>query len=322
MPLPRDRALIVTGSLFAKAADRVKERSAIWPVQVVLEGQAFNAAAFGRVGELGVSSFAFVDGRDPAAPIFYSSGDDLCEIAGAAGGVRRHDIPGLSDVHEISWHEGWIHLANTGCDEIISFQPARGYCRRQSLARFRCGASGSEGERLVDRFHANQAFRGLDEDLWALVHHVAGKQSLLTAVEGAIKRQGDGGVINLDRGMAVKLDLSGPHSVRVVGNEYWVMNSGSREIVVYSRDWKKLRVGPSLGWGRGMAIDGHLAYGGMTPTRKRYLSLFERFDSRCWLQAFGLATCEAFAHALICNVEQINNVYCVDRAVGMRLLAL
>jgi hypothetical protein len=322
LPLPAERALIVTGSLFAKAADRILTRDAIWPVQVLIDGRAFCARAFLPVGKLGVSSFAFPDPHDAAGPIFYSSGDGLCELRGG-GTVKVHAIPHLVDVHEILWHRGSLQIANTARDEVVSFTPATGAYRRRPLARFRCrGRRAGQGERLVDRFHVNQAFGGLDGDLWALVHHVAGTQSLLAAVGGVIKRQGDGGVLNLDRGIAVKLDLSGPHSVRVVGDEYWVMNSGAREVVVYSRQWQRLRAGPSLGWGRGLAIDGDLAYGGMTPTRKRYLSLLERFDPRCRLQAFALASCEGQGQALIRHVEQINNVYCVHKAVGMRLLSL
>ena len=326
LPLAPDRALLVTGSLFAHRMDRSMRREQIAAVQIVVDGEAHPVPFFDGQGHLGVSSLALAENEHHPSSIFYTTGTDLFELKLGTRHLIEHPIEGLVDVHELSYDRGWLHIANTGNDEVVAYHPATRECRRISLSRFRSkphSRSSSAGEPLfVDRFHVNQVFRGLDGNLWALVHHVGGWQRLRTVMGEMIKRQGDGGVINLDENRRVTLNLSGPHSLREVRGEYWVMNSGRREVHVYSPDWRRLRTFASLGWGRGMAVDRDIAYGGTSPRRKRYLSLLERFDSRCWLEAFSVTTGCSLRQAVIRHVEQINNIYCVDRAVGISLLSL
>jgi Domain of unknown function (DUF4915) len=322
LALPADRALIVTGSLFAHQLDRCLQREQIWPVQVILDGIVRRVPFFDDKGSMGISALAFADDGQIPASIFYSTGADLAEFNPVTGDVVEHPVERLIDVHEMLFDRGAVHIANTGNDEIVSYSPQTRECRRSSLAPFRSGARPAEADGYVDRFHANQAFRGLDGKLWVLVHHVAGWQRLRRVMGKMLKGQGDGGVINLDENRGVALNLSSPHSVRVVRGEYWVMNSGHHEVNVYSPDWRKLRSFACCGWGRGMDANGNVVYGGMSPRRKRYLSIFERFDPRCWLQAFDATSGEPLGQVVIQNMEQVNNIYCVNRAFALSLLSL
>lgn len=323
LALPAEHALIVTVSLFANPEDRSLLRSQIWPVQVLADGIAREVPFFRSWGELGVSSLAFVDPEDPDAPIYFSTGNGLYELSLAGKFVVSCNVAGLGDVHEIVHEAGCVHIANTRNDEVVTYERASGASLRRALDPFRSPSHASAaGGRYVDRFHVNQVFRGLDGDLWALVHHAEGKQFLRAVIGGVIKRQGDGAVINLDQRRTVNLGLSGPHSVRIVGEEYWVMNSGHREIIVYSRDWHRRHAISTAGWGRGLVVQDDVAYGGMSPTRRRYMPFIERPDLGCWVQAFRVSTCEVLAQARILNADQINNIYCVPRALALSLLSL
>lgn len=316
-------ALVVAGSLSSNPADRSLNRSQVWPVQVIVDGEAHVAPLLREVGKRGISALAFVDPSDAAAPVFLTCGETLSEFRAGNRTIRDCGLKALVDVHEISWERDRILLANTGNDEVVVFSPRGRECTRLSLDPLRRhGGTPQEGvdRHVVDRFHANQAFRGLDGNLWALVHHVKGRQLLRSMLGGVIKSQGDGGVLNLDQSIGIDLNLAAPHSVRIVGEEYWLMNSGCREIVTYSRAWQKRCVISCLGWGRGLAICGDIAYAGISPIRRRYHSLIGGPSSEPTIQALRISTGEPVAHATLFNLEQVNNIYCVARSVGMALL--
>lgn len=324
LPLDRGNALVITGSMSSNPEDRSLRRDQIWPVQVVMDGSAYPVPFFRTAGELGVSSIAFVNPYDPSAPVFFSAGSDLCQLDCESRSVLDCGLQELVDVHEISHEQNLILIANTGADEVLSYSLGGGGVTRVSLHPFRTRVNtlSEAGRRAADRFHVNQAFRGLDGHLWALVHHFEGWQLLRRVMGSVIKTQGDGGVLDLDKKVAINLNLAAPHSVRIVNDEYWLMNSACNEIVVYSRVWQKLRTIPTIGWGRGLAICGGIAYAGLSPVRKRYRLPSDRSTPRPFLQAVRVSTGEPLAHALVLNVEQVNNVYCVARTVGEQLASL
>ena len=324
LPLDSSNALVITGSMSSNPEDRSLSRDQIWPVQVVIDGAAYVVPFFRAVGDLGVSSIAFVNPSNPSAPVFFSAGSDLWQLDCMSRLLLDCGIQDLVDVHEISHEQDRILIANTGADEVLSYCPRGGGVARIALAPFRgrVNSLSEAGRRAADRFHVNQAFRGLDGHLWALVHHFEGWQLLRRVMGSVVKTQGDGGVLNLEEKIAINLNLAAPHSARIVNGEYWLMNSACNEIVVYSRAWQKLRTIPTIGWGRGLAISGDIAYAGLSPVRKRYRLPSDRSVLQPILQAVRLSTGEPLAQAPILNVEQVNNVYCVARAVGELLVSL
>lgn len=289
-----------------------------------MDGRAHCVPFFRSVGEFGVSSFAFANPEDASAPMFYSSGADLWQLDSARRATLLCDVRELVDVHEIGYERDRILIANTRRDEIASFQPRGGAVDRLSLESFRGRAGGlaDPRESALDRFHVNQAFRGIDGHLWALVHHFEGWQLLRRVIGGVIKSHGDGGVLNLDTRSAINLRLAAPHSVRIVGGEYWLLNSGCNEIAVYSPTWEKRRTMPSAGWGRGLAVSGEIAYVGISPLRRRYRPLADRSDQEPMIQAVHVSSGKSLTCALLRNLEQVNNVYRVARALAESLVSL
>jgi hypothetical protein len=140
-----------------------------------------------------------------------------------------------------------------------------------------------------------------------------------------IKSQGDGGVLDLERHRARRLGLSAPHSVRVVGDTYWVLDSGKATVGVFDRDWQSSGSFATSGWGRGAAVadDATTVYIGMSPIRRRYLPFASgRALTVPAVEAFDSATRSSLGVLELQHIEQVNNVYLVDRATADGLLGL
>lgn len=338
LDLPEGHALVVTGSLSGKAQDRTHARGAIEPVQVIDQHGTRPVPFFRSIGELGASAFAFVDrgvGHGSTLPIVYfTSGADLLELELEHGSARDHPVGGLVDVHELSHHDGTLYLANTGRDEVVAFSTVEHRVTdRLAMAQFRAGggmpgtppAMSEPPAASVDRFHVNQAFRGIDGDLWALVHHAGGKQFLRYVAEKALKVHGNGGVLNLSTGQAVHLGLAGPHSVRCVGSSYWVLDSGRCRAVIFDQHWAPQAIVPTTGWGRGACLspDGAHLYVGMSPIRRRYLPFMAAgSDFVPTVERVDVGSGETTGRVELGGIEQINNVYVVSGAITDALLAL
>ena len=237
-----DEALLVLGSLywntFAKEDNRYHLREEIFPVQLVFDGRIHKLGYFQDWGELGVSSLAIV--QDQGTVLYLTTGSDLIELRITPEvKYRRFDIPHLKDVHQIMLIDNMIWMANTGYDEAVAFDISAGeVARRIKLKVFRTPASikgpGVEGEE-IHRFHCNQVFRGLNGKLYGLVHHIAGKMLAMKVLSKVLVKQGTGGVIELESGKRHPLWLRAPHTVSIVGDEYWVFGSGSRKMCIYSQ---------------------------------------------------------------------------------------
>jgi hypothetical protein len=322
MRLGSDAALVVTGSLSAKPQDRSLDRSAIRTVQVVDGDSVRMAPFFDDLGPLGVSSFVFVRG---STAVLLSTGDDLLEVELATGAVTAHPIGELTDVHEMTLADGRVWLSNTGRDELVAVSLAdRAEIERISLAPFRTGRADG-AEEAVDKFHVNQVFTDLDGELHCLVHHVGGRQFLKRVAAKVVKSQGDGGVLGMSDGVARGLGLSAPHSVRIVGGGYWVFDSGKATVGVFDREWRPDGTFPTSGWGRGAAVDaGHrTVYAGMSPIRRRYLPFATgRALTVPAVEALDTATRSSLGVLELQHIEQVNNVYLVDRATAEGLLSL
>ncbi|TCK18163.1 uncharacterized protein DUF4915 [Thiogranum longum] len=331
--IPHDQALLVTGSLNAMEDDRGHDdRSLIHPVQIVLDGDVINCSCFDSLGELGVSALVVVQ-KDPLVT-YITTGADLIELSIENDGsaqVRRIEIPALKDVHEMSLLDGVLWLANTGYDEAVAIDlDEKCVVKRIVLGKFRGKIRASlpsftgNDIQAVDRYHCNQVFQDINGKLCALVHHTSGKQLLKRIARKVIKSQGDGGVVDLDTGQAVSLSLKGPHSVRCVNGDYWVCDSGSRMLNVYDATWRLKNRLPTHGWGRGADFSKHhgLYYVGISAERKRYRDRPD-YNDRNLIEVFKTDDGELLGEIpIVDGIEQINNVYLLQRGVVETLLGL
>jgi hypothetical protein len=139
-----------------------------------------------------------------------------------------------------------------------------------------------------------------------------------------IKKQGDGGVVDLISGRGVQLWLKAPHTVRIVNGAYWVFDSGNMTMNVYDRDWRLQRRIPTAGWGRGADLSGDVRryYAGISEKRKRYQEKGDDSGGNM-VQVFSAADGDCVGRIpIVSGIEQINNVYTIPRSIALALLAL
>lgn len=134
-------------------------------------------------------------------------------------------------------------------------------------------------------------------------------------METLIRRQGDGGIINLDKKKILKLKLQSPHSVRLINNEYWVQDSTDQSTKIYNREWRLIHTIPIGGFGRGVAFseEHNVAYIAISATRKRYLRVIPtggKHDNRIML--VDIKTRKEIETISIPNIEQLDNIYILD----------
>jgi hypothetical protein len=246
-------------------------------------------------------------------------------------------VPRLKDVHEITMVGPTLWLANTGYDEAVAFDVSRECVSRRVTLTANASKSNVEennawhrvekGAELVDRFHLNQVFEGFDGELYALVHHVSGKQliRLIAKTKRIVKRQGNGGVVGLSNGRRIPLGLRGPHTVRKVDGNYWVFDSANATLNIYGPTWKLKEKLSTEGYGRGASKSRELGlfYAGVSETRKRYLKL-ERSHSESpnMVLVLSTKTKKLFGKVVLSGIEQVNNIYTVPSNTALALLNL
>tara|TARA_R110000782_G_scaffold54571_2_gene115290 strand:+ start:5457 stop:6383 length:927 start_codon:yes stop_codon:yes gene_type:complete len=304
----------------ANVADRSGSRKAIKSVQLLsLDGHAQNIPYFDQFGELGISSFAWSERQ-----WFFSSGKDLYAIDPMSKEVGEIDVADLLDVHEMDVIDRRLWISNTGSDEVIALDAESLLVKARVQLRSLCGIGGGIAEEAIDKFHCNQVFKGLDGELYCLVHHVNGKQFVKRVAAKLIKSQGNGGVVRLRDGKRIGLSLHAPHTVTVVGNEYWVFDSGKCAINVYNQQWNFVRSIATAAWGRGAALDEveGIFYAGMSAIRKRYLGALSASCDFNGVQVFSLMNVADTRMIELEGIEQVNNVYVIPDTVAEGLLSL
>lgn len=323
-------AVAILGSLNAKPQDRRLKRDEVRPVQILTREGFTPVSFFDRWGDLGVSSMAW---RNDRAGILYVATDrELFRMDVDDGCVESLTFPRCKDIHELTVIGGELWVANTGYDEAVAIDlETERVSRRIGLEKFRHGISVTEqveenvDTEQVDRFHCNQVFPGYDGQLYALVHHVSGRQIIKKIAQKVIKSHGNGGVICLDTGDAVPMSLKGPHTVRRVNGQYWLFDSGAATIRTYGPEWQPLETLPSAGWGRGADLSGDrtLFYAGISETRKRYLGLPGVKYSPNMVQIYSTERAESVGEIVVSEwLEQINNVYVIPVDIADKLVAL
>jgi len=314
--------LLVVGSLNSNQADRVMESEDLRSVQLI--GQDLSTRpvpAFQSWTE--VNSLCW----DPIDPFrfFVATPSQLFRISLVAGSVENLNVDDLDDVHEITVIDREIWIANTGRDEIAIYDlDLDRLTARVSLSPTATlatkGESKSEGEKC-DTFHVNQAFRGYGGEAFALCHHHTGYQEMTRVAQRLVKRQGDGGVVDLASGHSRNLGLKAPHNVRLVAGNYWVFDSGRSEVKVFDSLWNHVETIPTLGFGRGADFEVDTFFAGISAKRKRYLGVISSGGTGPnMVQVIDIRTRKPIGSVIVPNVEQINNVYIVDSMVAEALL--
>jgi hypothetical protein len=139
-----------------------------------------------------------------------------------------------------------------------------------------------------------------------------GPQYIRRSATQIIKKQGNGGILNLATGERFPLQLVAPHSVRKVENHYWVFDSGKAAINIYSDDWQLVSMLPTSGYGRGaeLSTSSGIYYAGISPIRKRYLGVFPgQKEGPSQIELFDVERKLAIGTLTLSYVEQVNNVY-------------
>ena len=98
-------------------------------------------------------------------------------------------------------------------------------------------------------------------------------------------------------------------------------DSARFKLSVFDREWNFIRAIDTRGFGRGGDLDGRagLYYAGVSATRKRYSACCPAAESvPNMVQVFDTNTYAELGSIRIPNVEQILNVYCLDRGGGRR----
>lgn len=344
-----DEAVVVLGSLHAFLQDSTLDRSKVKSVQIVLDGELHHASFFDFWGERGLISLAY----DPERPdILYAAiSTGLLQVDLQEHEVTDLNIPNLRDVHELTMIEDTLWIASTQGDEAVAFDIGQGrVAERMNLAMYgstpkitataenEVSARNEEQDRelvvderdVVDKFHCNQVFEGFDGDRYALVHYVLGNQLRVTQLarrvaRKVLRRQANGGVINLTTGQTIPLSLKGPHSVRKVQGQYWICDSANSQINIYDPDWNLEENITSKGWVRGADVSERLGlyYLGISEFRRRYLNVNPSIQQTPnMVQAISLNTKAPVGELKLSGIEQVTNVYVVPRSVALAMLEM
>lgn len=287
--------LVVTGGSAKHPEDRRVDPQRMRAVQA-LGSNGFDAVAgFSPGAAEGVSNLAVV-GSD----IWWSTGADL-RIGPTGAPVH---VASLDDVHELTVTGACVLLANTGREEVVEVDTER----LEVTRRYRI----AEGI-----LHMNQVFDGLDGRRYALVHHVTGRQFRRRVAGRLLKVQGDGGVIDLERGTPIPLRLTAPHSARLVEGEVWIADSGRARVVRYDEDWKPVGSFPTTGWGRGAGVVDGTYWLGLSPLRPRYRGFVDGIAiTRPEVHAIDIRTLAPVERFVMDGIDKINGLHVVPPAAA------
>ena len=220
----------------------------------------------------------------------------------------------LVDIHELRVHGRRLTIASTGMDTVVTVDLDRG----EEVGRDVLGAERTDAVTgafvkatgRTERFHANQAFEDRGGRRWALVHHVTGLQVVQEVASRLLKRQGDGGLVSLDGLAPVDLGLSAPHSMRQVGDDWWVLDSGAGTARILDEAWGPIDTMVVGGWGRGATVlpDGSLAIG-ISAVRPRYRQRLQDFgDVDNHVAIIDPGTRTVVERVTVPRVDQLNAV--------------
>lgn len=325
----KDEVLLITGSLNCNPADRYLTREQIHPVQIYMDGKLRPISFFDSWGDFGASSFTWLNGNSDK--FLFSTGDNTYLFNAQQGTWESLNWLDIKDVHEVELIKNILWLSNTGYDEALGIKAHNGRVHhRLKLKMFKHKnqikniSFESENMAAVDSFHCNQITQSFDGELIALVHHTSGQQIIRKIANKVIKNQGNGGVICLETGESINLQLKSPHSIRKVDGQYWIFDSGNARIHIYNKDWQLVNEIASAGFGRGAALTQTGVFcAGISETRKRYLKLIKGAKKvPNMVQFFSTSKYRLMEEMVVRDIEQINNVYVISKEKIKALMAL
>jgi hypothetical protein len=309
--------LLILGSQNVKEADQELSRDQIYPVQILHKDKRITPVHFfNNWGDVGVSSIAWHP--NVKNKLFISINDEIRLLDTKTKKFEILDLGQINDLHDINFIDGELWISNTEYDEAIKFDvKTNEVTERRSLHTFREQLDGrrENNEIIKDRFHCNQVFKDYNGDLCVLIHSITGWQYYRQVMETLIRRQGDGGVINLDKKIIHRLKLQSPHSVRKINGEYWVQDSTDQTTKIFNSKWELKDSFTTGGFGRGVDFSekDNLAYIGISATRKRYLRVIPtggKHSNRIMItDIFSKRELETIT---IPNIEQLDNVYILN----------
>jgi Domain of unknown function (DUF4915) len=335
-----DEALVVLGSLHAFPQDRKLARSEVRPVQIIMDGEIHHAPFFDHWGEWGVISLAWRPGWP--AILYVATETELFKVDLSQQVVFDLEVPNLRDLHEMTMMGETLWLANTGSDQVVAFDVVHErVSERVNLSAYgsapkivsRAAHDADDDLELAgdvrekdEKFHCNQVFESFGGDRLVLVHYALGNSQLIRrAARRLLKRQGNGGVINLDTGHVTPLGLKGPHTVRKVQGDYWICDSGRSRIAIYDSNWDLRETIPSKGWVRGADISNALGlfYTGISRFRRRYLALNPTVQQvPNMVQAISVQNKRSVAELVLSGIERVTNTYVIPREVALAMIEL
>lgn len=302
---------MVTGSLSSNSLDRDLHRNALSTVQVLTaNGELVSFSYFDPFGKTWIYCLT----PDPEEnALYFSTGNDLIKVDLATGRHENIPIAKLYDVHEMKFINGNLYIPNTGKDEIVAYQPQNDSIKRYYLKNNQINKENIIDNNGKDIFHLNYIFLGYDGYLYGLVHHVTGKQFHKKIAQRILKSHGNGGCIRILDGKQILLNLYAPHTVSLIDNHYWMLDSGRATIKIYDSHWKFIQSIPTNGWGRGAALIKNnkklLLAVGLSTIRKRYLHFFpgeEKYING--VQIFDVQERTSKVLIKIENIEQVNTL--------------
>jgi len=308
--------LLILGSQNSKEIDQELSRDQIFPVQILnKDGSITPINFFNSWGEVGVSSMAWHPSLKNK--LFVSINSEIRLLDTNTKSYEMLDLGQVGDLHDIDFLHDELWISNTEFDEALHFDISLNHIiKRISLNEYRSDKELlGETEYTKDRFHCNQVFIDYNDDLCVLIHHITGWQYFRTVMETLIRRQGDGGIINLDKKRIMQLKLQSPHSVRKINGEYWIQDSTDQTTKIYSKNWELVDSIKTGGFGRGVAFseEDHVAYIGISATRKRYLRVIPsggKHDNR--IMVVDIHNRNELETISIPNIEQLDNLYILD----------
>lgn len=322
-----NEVLLVTGSMNANQNDRYLPRDKIKPVQLIMDNQVIPVDYFNSWGEYGVSSFAW-DNLE-SGTLYFSTGKTPYKLDLQARLATSLQIDKLQDVHEIEFINNHLWLSNTGKDEAVAInmhdhKVAQTIALKELKNTSSVNEDNNDNADYLEKYHCNQITEGYQGELYALVHHTSGIQMIRKVANKLIKNQGNGGVINLETGDYIDLKLKSPHSIRKIDNNYWIFDSGNARAHIYDQHWKLLEKVATRGFARGSSLlEKGIVCAGISETRKRYLNIIKSSEKvQNMVQFFDANTLQSIAEVVIPDIEQVNNVYTIDRQTAQGLLNL
>lgn len=313
--------LLVFGAQNKKKEDQEIERVNIKPAKLVSSEGTINLTQLQSLGDYGINSTDW--GNNNSNILYIATESEVYYMDLSTGKLENIPLSYLDDIHEITLINDELWISNTGYNEVIALNIFSNEIKRINLFDIlKRLAIHNKKEKLndpnvinveqVDKFHVNQIFKGFDNNKYALVHHIDGKQIKRYYPDRVLKNQGNGGVINIDSGEAFDLKLYSPHTVTKVNNDYWVFDSANFRINIYNKSWKLKNTINTVGYGRGATFipKYNLFVAGISKSRKRYLKYFTSKISRgnC-LELFDTSTYSSLGVIELEDIEQVSNVY-------------